>query len=229
MWGDLATGIGNYANRYIAFNSKEAASSKPMLIIEYMTNSLEVPYQGQGYANWCVPTSLAMVLRYYGQEFHGWDYASEIKLDTDSGPTLIDYMYLGQDVHEKYPSLTVEYGYYNPINKDQIFTDLQSNLIQGYPVMLAVVGHFVVVVGYNSSGLFVNDPSGNLFTNLLKNSIHVSSYNEAYVPWDTIQPYIVTFPFSTITIKGVSNSESKYGTMYLNLNKGSSDVVFSSI
>lgn len=38
---------------------------------------LEVPYQNQGYAGWCALTSLAMTLRYYGKEFHSWDYAAD--------------------------------------------------------------------------------------------------------------------------------------------------------
>jgi branched-chain amino acid transport system substrate-binding protein len=209
---------------------------KPLIVWPKVPVSvfLEVPYQNQGYAEWCVPTSLAMVLRYYGLEFHGWDYASDAKLSTGSGPNTIDFWYLSQYVHEKDSSLTVEYGnYYNPINKDQIFTDIQSNLIQGYPVMLAIgglpnfslEGHFVVVVGFNSTGLFINDPSGALFTIYLRNIIQSASYTSAYVPWSLIQPYIVTWPFSsTITIKGVPNPDSKYGTMSIDIS--SNDIAF---
>jgi hypothetical protein len=184
---------------------------------------VEAPYQGQGYAGWCAPTSLAMVLRYYGEEFHGWDYAHDNKLKTNQGVN--DLSALGSYVQINYPSLAIEYGYYGILEKNLLFDHVKTDLSNGYPVIVALgkpptpflskEGHAIVIVGYNETGLFVNDPSGYLFTNLLEVALPASC-NRAYVSWDAIDDYIVTWPYaSTLTIKGTPDPESKFGTMYL--------------
>lgn len=205
----------------------------PHAIIIVSTNEigLEVPYQNQGYANWCGPTSLAMVLRYYGEEFHSWDYASDKHLKTSEGTTDL-YWNLGSYIEEKFPALSVEGGRYLDSQKNQIFEDVKAQIINKYPVILAVgepfpkrKQHAIVIVGFNESGIFVNDPSGLLFTDLVKSTQQPSSYCHAYVDWSAIEPFIVTLPFtSTLTVKGIPNPSRRFGTIYVQYDD---DVVFS--
>ena len=126
--------------------------------------NIEVPHQAQGKTNWCGPTSLAMVLRYYGYHVHSWDVASDMNLKKREGVTckkLYDY------VRKKYPELTFQLGKYSS-KSDQILYDVKENLILGYPVILLVEHgtkkHAVVVTGSNATGFFVSDPGGILPT-----------------------------------------------------------------
>jgi len=187
--------------------------------------SLEVPYQSQGYTMWCGPTSLAMMLRYYGEEFHSWDYALDKNLPTSwqtaieppIGEGLEDY------IEQNYPDLAVDIRYYWPWTKEEIFTHLKSDISNGFPLILNVgsppihqIGHFVVVVGFNDTGIFLNDPSGALFTVIMQPPTSCASYCHAYVDWSKVEAYIATRPLaSTMTLKGIPDPNSRFGTMYI--------------
>ena len=108
---------------------------------------LDVPYQGQGdYTNWCAPTSLAMVLRYYGKDFHSWDYTYDVKLPTQEGVKIDEFE---SYINTYYPDLSVEKGvYYDPVFKDAIFEDIKSDLADGYPVLLEVGLHLNEAVSW---------------------------------------------------------------------------------
>jgi len=186
--------------------------------------SLEVPYQNQGYANWCGPTSLAMVIRYYGEDFHSWDYASDKNLRTNTG--IGDLNDLGAYVNQYYPTLSVESRSYGILNKGLIFADAKTDLSSGYPILLALgkpptpiisqAGHVVMIVGVNESGIFVNDPSGYLFSDLATTTPLPWPYIHAYIDWSKVEPFIVTWPYtSTLTVKGAPDPEDKFGTMYI--------------
>jgi hypothetical protein len=182
--------------------------------------SLEVPYQNQGDTGWCGPTSLAMVLRYFGYMAHSWDYAWSQKLSSDTiGVTMDD---LKSYVVDNYPDLTTDLGYYGIGMKDAIFDQIKTCISMEAPVILNLGsppihnnGHYVVVVGYNETGIFINDPSGAFFTVLLQPpNWAISSYNHAYVDWNTIETYIATLPLPSIMpVSG--NSNPKLGTIYL--------------
>lgn len=186
--------------------------------------SLEVPYQNQGYANWCGPTSLAMVIRYYGEEFHSWNYTSDENLRTDTG--ISDLNDLGAYVKQHYPLLSVESRSYGILNKGLIFADAKTDLSNGYPILLALGkpptpiisqgGHVVVIAGVNESGIFVSDPSGYLFSDLAVTTPLPWPYIHAYIDWSKIEPFIVTWPYtSTLTVKGIPGPEDEFGTMFI--------------
>jgi len=183
--------------------------------------ALEVPYQNQGDANWCGPTSLAMVLRYYGKTFHSWNFSADRKLAGNKG--IGDLNDLATYVSQHYPELLTESRSYGILTKTLIFDDVKTDLSNGYPVILALgkpptpvisqEGHVVVVVGMNETGFFVNDPSGYLFTDLAKITPSPWPYIHAYIDWSKVEPFIVTWPFtSTLTVKGSQNP--KLGTLY---------------
>jgi hypothetical protein len=188
------------------------------------TVMLNVPYQGQGYAGWCSPTSLAMVLRYYGHSFHSWDYAKDALLDCKSGVQIQNF---GDYLTKNFPDLTYQTRYYyNPFSKEQIFYDMQTDLTNGYPVImqlnLPLSGHVVVAVGFNQTGLFINDPSGFLFNDLLRKP--VDNNFQVYVSYDDINKYVVTWPYaSTLTIKGTPYPDNSLQTMYL---EGDNNIAF---
>lgn len=203
---------------------------------------LDVPYQGQGYTRWCAPSSLAMVLRYYGKEFHGWDYAEDMKLGTGEGvhglKDLKDYLdKLSKE--PEYSDITSELGtYYSPLNIPDyyllsalVFAKIISDLAEGFPVILDLhsgnKNHAVVAAGYNETGLFVNDPSGALFKNseflnlLETNPKYPKSWVNAYVVWSDLQGFLIpVLPLlwrdCTLTIHGVPDNTGTYSTIYLN-------------
>jgi branched-chain amino acid transport system substrate-binding protein len=188
---------------------------------------LQVPYQGQGYSGWCALTSLAMVLRYYGFNFHGWDYAHDYRLATNQGVKVDDFE---KFVKQNY-NLQTEKRIYNPISKNQIFEDIKSDISNGYPVLiqlspfLSFEGHTVVAVGYDKTGLYINDPSGALFISYLGMPWSaISSFNQAYISWAELDDFVVTWPLtSTLTIKGTPNYAARSGTMYID---GAIDIDF---
>jgi len=194
--------------------------------------SLEVPYQNQGYAQWCSPTSMAMVLRYYGYAFHGWDYAKAKHLSTDQGVRIEE---MKPYIDDNYKNLTAKVGYYGlPTlpTKSVVLDDIRSNLTSGFPVIIqlgklvwgfpSIEGHAVVATGFNETGLFINDPSGALFTE--EGFLHLTSTDpkypkswiHAYVEWSDIYQFIRTAPFASImAIQGIPRPADNLGSIYV--------------
>ncbi|MEM2293156.1 MAG: PQQ-binding-like beta-propeller repeat protein [Nitrososphaerota archaeon] len=129
---------------------------------------LYVPYNYQGGTEWCVITSLAMVLRYYGFQVHCWDIAKDMNLKRDEGvflgPGNPFYKNIYDYIKDYYPSLEVKFSVYTE-KSQQILDDIKCNLTSGYPIIIALEVpqrgyHAAVVVGYNGTGFYINDPSG---------------------------------------------------------------------
>lgn len=128
---------------------------------------LNVPYQSQDGTAWCAVTSLAMVLRYYGNYIHSWDIAMAMQLSNEEGvhlgPGLAKNLY--NYVKNNYPEFMIRLGKYG-VKTTQILEDIKGNLTLGYPVILSLksvddgkeVYHAIVVVGYNETSFFVHDP-----------------------------------------------------------------------
>jgi len=165
--------------------------------------SLEVPFQEQVEgSNWCIPTSLAMVLQYYGEIFHGWDYAEATKLSFGVGVTLED---LYDYVQAHYPLLTPRKGVYE--SKEAAKNDIESYISNDFPVILGLGspptggsegGHAIVVVGFNETGLFVNDPSGALADKY--HIVRTSKFNHCFVEWEAISQFIqISTPIGQVT------------------------------
>jgi hypothetical protein len=132
---------------------------------------LEVPYQFQENNEWCGPTALAMVLRYYGIPIHNWDIAHDMRLGKDVGTFLGPGNILATNLHDyvqgHYPQFTVILEKYSQLD-NQIFNDIKGYLQQGYPVIMALQNpspsipsdeknHIITIVGYDDVGLWIYD------------------------------------------------------------------------
>lgn len=174
--------------------------------------NLEVPHQSQGNTNWCVPASLAMVLRYYGYHKHSWDVASDMNLEQREGVTLKKlYNY----VRKKYPELTVQLGKYSS-KSDQILYDVKGNVSLGYPAILlvehGVKKHAVVVTGCNATGFFVSDPGGILPTWSGRTRLSEIHF---FMTWNELYQFIYVVDTGTLLIvKG--NPSPLSGTLHIN-------------
>jgi parallel beta-helix repeat protein len=165
--------------------------------------SLVVPYQYQGQTNWSGPASLSMVLNYYNITFHPWDYANSIGLPglrADEETSIAD---LVNFIGRHYSAFNIKIGDYtlNDIRSAQnnvVLADVESNVTAGYPVILELAGapgHFIVVTGFNNTGLFINDPSGAFFTDPQYSKpsrpvAHEPYYLREFVEWTDIQMFI---------------------------------------
>jgi len=131
---------------------------------------LPVPYYSQGVTNWCLPTSMSMIFKYYGQNIHSWDIAKDWGWRRDVAWWEFwdtwDMMAWNVESYFEAHGLVAEYIQYvieNPINFDTVSTWISTK----GPVLLALtfpINHAVVVVGYNTADeiVYVNDPSGAL-------------------------------------------------------------------
>ncbi len=192
---------------------------------------LEVPYQNQGFTEWCGPSSLAMVLRYYGIRFHSWEYVDPIfGPPSESLPVYIGR--LNAFVLAHCPWLTPIEGYYSSTEDahGRILDDIQSNITSGFPVILRLYapGHFVVVTGFNESGIYINDPSGAVFTSAFLNKPSVVNYHHAFLNWEDweslkqfIHPWYALGP-DILCIQN-NNPQPTEGTLYF---FGNGDIQF---
>jgi parallel beta-helix repeat protein len=165
--------------------------------------SLAVPYQYQGQTNWSGPASVSMVLNYYDVTFHSWDYANStglLGLRTDEETSVAD---LFSFIRKYCPAFNVKIGNYtlDDIRSAQnniVLADIESNVTAGYPVILELTGtpeHFVVVTGFNNTGLFINDPNGAFFTDPTYSKLgrpvaHGPYYLHEFVEWPDIRMFI---------------------------------------
>jgi parallel beta-helix repeat protein len=172
---------------------------------------LEVPYESQGQTSWCGPASLSMVLNYYGVTFHPWDYASNagfLGLGADEKTLVAD---LVSFIRKYYPVFNIKIGNYTldeirSAQNNVVLADIESNVTAGYPVILELAGsprHFVVVTGFNDSGIFINDPSGAFFTDPQyskpgRHVAHTPYYIHEFVEWTDIQMYIQQYEHNLI-------------------------------
>ena len=143
------------------------------------------PYETQGSAGWCWAASTAMVLRFYGKPVHVWDVGKmrwNPPLDVSDLVEIINEMYPG--------AFETKIGSYSVIS-EQVRTDIEGNISSGYPVILQVnpgPRHMVVVTDFNSSGFFVNDPSGLLFEKVGGSAL--PPFIHRFVTWTDLSPYI---------------------------------------
>jgi len=157
----------------ITVSAEGGAKVHSTTVTIYVITILNVPYQYQYGTGWCGPTSLAMVLRYYGVATHCWNVAEYLNLGRSDPAPLSDNRGSGLNLAPKlsyyldryYPQYMVQY-YLHDLTS-QVFTDIESNVSQGRPVILCIKNpsnaqdqHCIVITGYNETGFFFNDPSG---------------------------------------------------------------------
>jgi len=100
----------------------------------------------------CGPSSLAGVLNYWGVSAAPEDIAHEIFSETARGTLTVDMVIYAQKKG------------LNATQYKSSLQDLKKNISSGYPVIVLVdygislyqVNHFMVVVGYDDRGFFVN-------------------------------------------------------------------------
>lgn len=165
---------------------------------------LYVPYEAQGTADWCWAASTAMVLRYYGKNVHVWDIGKK-------KPFLVTLNELETLIQLSYPDeFETEIKSYSSIT-NETKKDMMIYLDMGYPIILHVDTpgggtHMVVVTGYNSTGFFINDPSGALLE-AIDIDFDWPAINE-YISWDELKPFIFREPISNnvfLVVKGTPN------------------------
>ncbi|MDB6036786.1 MAG: hypothetical protein JWM99_627, partial [Verrucomicrobiales bacterium] len=122
---------------------------------------IDVPYYPQGFTMWCYAAASQMLAKFSGADIEAWDVGKHFGVRLDQGPkptALYSGNYAALFAQEKIPVL--ENGTW--IHPPNFYAYLIAQLDAGHPVMTLVQygAHAVVVVGYDSTGVFVHDPSG---------------------------------------------------------------------
>ncbi len=127
------------------------------------SNMLDVPYHSQfesgdkNQNDFCAVASVQMVLQYIsGQVIPQPTLAAELQTDQNYNGTLPDNVHIPFDNR----NYTVNAAYHSTLD------DLKSMNSMGYVSIINIWydndhkdGHYVVVTGYNTTGIFVNDPA----------------------------------------------------------------------
>lgn len=166
---------------------------------------LDVPYYHQGSTEWCMPTSMAMVFKYYGKNTHSWDIAKEWDWERD-----VQWWNVLEPTYDMIEQLFNKYGLTTEKISDATdFNVIKTSIDSGKPVILYLrsLTHAVVVVGYNEdviSGarkVYIHDPSS-----VLGNEFDGYDTNIAGgLDWDEIASRI-KFSDYAIVISGEPNS-----------------------
>jgi len=171
---------------------------------------LSVPYYAQGDLGWCLPTSMAMILKYYGYNIHSWDIAEYWGWSRDDPPKLKfwDAQFWQQQKKDALQYFNNKKYFNNP----ELRTEEESNakdfdaikgwINKGMPVLFSVIkpfviGHVVVIVGYSvvdgSKKVYINDPSGALVNDKMHKGVTPPVAVE--VCWDDVAKYIGLFSY----------------------------------
>jgi len=174
------------------------------LMSPWGTRDLFVPYEAQGNAGWCWAASTAMLMRYYGKNIHVWDVGK-------TRPLTWSLTQIKSYIEETYPSeFEIRIGRYSSVS-EQVRDDIEGNLSKDYPVLLNVdtsIGrHTIVITGYNSSGFFINDPSGAFFVKGL-GRVGSFPYIHEFASWEEFQPLISIDPLDKDTFLVVEGTPS---------------------
>ena len=173
------------------------------------TKILSVPYYHQGDTDWCVPTSMSMILQYYDKDIHSWDIAKDWEWERETG--LFDF--IARDKANKYFEKTEGVS---SENMEIDFDTIKESINNDKPVLLAMREHFgmkhaVVITGYeeNTDGskkVYINDPSGAFINDKLQLGIYPTI--GVPVDWEVVSKYAPTLPLGTsyaITVDGAPN------------------------
>jgi len=157
---------------------------------------LAVPYYQQERTPWCLPTSVSMVLGYYGINRKPVWVAKDLRLDNTltgenkkrTGEALRSGV---QDYLRTYQHLSEQWWWREDGLISRSFSECSTYVddqVRAYkrPVLLAVSlndgnGHAVVVMGVSNESLYVNDPSGFLLRDLWNMSNQQST---GYSDWE---------------------------------------------
>jgi hypothetical protein len=130
----------------------------PVLVQVYAiptSNMLTVPYHAQELSTWCAPASVEMALEYIsGQAVPQMTLASEMRTSKSGGTNVL------------MQQIPFDNRGYTRVQETQTDLNALKQLnAQGYVSILSIwssttheYGHAVVVVGYDATGIIVNDP-----------------------------------------------------------------------
>ena len=153
------------SNHSIIFNRKYWVYLISLLVISQLTSAssypmasscfLDVPYYDQKENTYCGPASIQMLLEYnQGVSLSQEQLGVELETDMVGGT----YTY---DMDEPFQNRMI-----SKVNSGRTtLTQLKQRINQGYASILLIwfddthdAGHYVVTVGYNETGVFINDP-----------------------------------------------------------------------
>ena len=138
------------------------------------TIRLNVPYYYQGSLDWCTPTSIAMLMSFYGNRIDAkpWRIAQLLGMNRNEGFNMIlsassMINALNNTYFQGQWSLQTHYSYSSIQNK--IIETLSQNrpLFIGLGGGATIQGHAIVVTGISDQYVWVNDPSGYLTNDIL--------------------------------------------------------------
>jgi len=120
------------------------------------SNLIDVPYHAQETNYFCGPASIQMVIEYVsGDVIPQKILAEESKTDPVKGETYSNMTRIPFDKR----------GYLNVYEAHTTIDGLKEQNSHGYAAIILIwsdthhkFGHYLVVVGYNGTGIFVNDP-----------------------------------------------------------------------
>ena len=177
---------------------------------------LPVPYYSQDGTDWCVPTSMSMIFKYYDKPIHSWDIAESWGRGRKS-----EWWWALQwwPQPEAYGVRTYfnDFGLTTKDIKTDDFESIKDSIDNDIPVFLSVskLDHAVVVVGYKvtegSDIVYINDPSDALKAEGLV--IGERERIAAEVDWNELTKYLGLLSYA-IAIDG--NPSYPKGTIDIN-------------
>ena len=169
----------------------------------------QVPYYAQRNSGWCVFYSASMAARFFGHGFKGHYLAAQMNKSIYEGVNLASG-WIAFDAKLSAIGLTTERADPPWGNTSELSGYLISKLDAGgiVVVMSQTISHAFVVCGHNSSGFYVNDPSGVFLQAAFGTKPGVYDCEMVLVPYDKFRGGLTTFwdvlgyPEGTITITG---------------------------
>jgi hypothetical protein len=164
-WGGVYYWVGGFRKEFLLNEISYAQT----LVVPVAPKILPVPYYYQGATNWCLPTSMSMIFKYYGQNIHSWDIAKDWGWRRDVAWWEFwetwDMMAWNVKGYFEAHGLAAEYTWHDPLSPIN-FETIKAWIDTKGPVLFSLIwpiNHAVVVVGYTAAEtVYVNDPSGTL-------------------------------------------------------------------
>jgi len=192
-WSGVYNWVGGFRKEFLLNEISYAQT----LMVPVAPKILPVPYYYQGATQWCVPTSMAMIFKYYGQNIHSWDIAKDWGWGRDIQWFWQPTRGMIRDYFEAH-GLNTEDG---PIDFSVVKTWIDADV----PILCWVSwwekdglipkkkSHMVVLIGYSLNDgtprVYVSDPGGTLVSEKMKLPVSYP-YIAVETDWDSLKEYI---------------------------------------
>ncbi len=182
---------------------------------------LRVPYYSQNGYPWCSVTSLSMFLKYYGYNKKPWEIAASdfFNLAPNVGIPIIELWFnnMGNYIEAATDENVSPELFYDVIDVFTLKYYLQNSIEANKAVLIGgwniLVQHAFLVVGVSQDSVYLNDPSGALFSPSIPQSLIKASMS-----WDDfIAKLFVGFPIlvETITFETFNQSSDLTGSLFV--------------